>query len=160
MTKHLPKIVVTVPIIIWTLFGFINDNLNPEEIIIGNWKEAHWEYALKSGTSHDDDSISNSVIKEVYELMGKDFKIHNSENWNFMPDGKLEISKKDGSKLVAEWRIKGRGHILAIKYPDYSKEIYDIKELTSNELILNFDIGMELRGIAKLSFKKEKNKLK
>ncbi len=152
--KHLPIFVISLPIIAWSLFLIFSDQISPETQLLGHWKESKWEYA-KNDRNIYSDTIEKSTKDELYELMGDKIKIHQAEKWIFSKNRKLEILKLDGSSVFAKWIIKGRGHILRIVYPDQTEEYYDIKELNNNHLELHFDIGMEVRGIAKLTFDKE-----
>ena len=80
---------------------------------------------------------------------------HEAEYWEFRCDRSLVISKLNGEKLRRRWQLKGRGHVLTIAGDNPADlEVYDVKELNVRELILHYDIGMELRGIARLSFRK------
>ena len=79
---------------------------------------------------------------------------HEAEYWEFSPDGRLVIAKRDGSRLRTRWRLKGRGHVLTVRDPNEGFEIYDVKALDRNELVLNYDVGMEVRGIARLTFRR------
>lgn len=114
---------------------------NPESIIIGQWEEKDWAYEKL-----DD--------KSLLELGIENFKKHEAETWVFKENNTVEFNKGDRLIALAEWHIKGRGHILKIDHSDGTEELFDIKELNDSELVLNFDIGMETRGIAKLIFAK------
>lgn len=114
---------------------------NPEAIIIGQWEEKDWAYEKL-----DD--------KSLLELGIENFKKHEAETWVFKENNTVEFNKGDRLIALAEWHIKGRGHILKIDHSDGTEELFDIKELNDSELVLNFDIGMETRGIAKLIFAK------
>lgn len=114
---------------------------NPESVIIGQWEEKDWAYEKL-----DD--------KSLLELGIEDFKKHEAETWVFNENNTVDFNKGDRLIASAEWHIKGRGHILRIDHSDGTEELFDIKELNDGELVLNFDIGMETRGIAKLVFAK------
>lgn len=114
---------------------------NPELMIIGQWEEKDWAYEKL-----DD--------KSLLELGIENFKKHEAETWVFKENNTVEFNKGDRIIALAEWHIKGRGHILKIDHSDGTEELFDIKELNNSELVLNFDIGMETRGIAKLIFAK------
>lgn len=114
---------------------------NPENLIIGQWEEKDWAYEKL-----DDKSLLDLGLGEI--------KKHEAETWVFNEDNTLAFTQGKDSVATAKWNIKGRGHILRIKHEDGTQELFDIKELNENEMILNFDIGMESRGIAKLVFSK------
>jgi hypothetical protein len=112
---------------------------NPEGVILGKWEETDWTY----------EKIEN---ESVYDLGLAEIKKHEAEQFVFTEDNQVEFYKNGRKTAAATWTIKGRGHILRIDHEDGSMELFDIKELNDDELILNFDIGMETRGIAKLIF--------
>lgn len=128
------------------LFAVLAASPNPEDKILGEWTEVKWEYEKMNNKDFLDYDISQ-------------VKRHESEHWIFLPDKTLLMKKGNQVVSRAEWKIKGRGHILKIVHEDGFQELYDIKELDSGELIVNFDIGMETKGIARLHFEKTKEEL-
>ncbi|WP_143961030.1 lipocalin-like domain-containing protein [Litoribacter populi] len=136
------NIIITAGVIIVSVavsLGFVSNN--PENIIIGDWEEAAWTYEK-----------ANEPSMFYYDLTT--VRKHEAENWIFGDDNTIIFMKNDEVVGKGKWILKGRGHILKLTHEDGHVERYDIKELNDNELILNFDIGMESRGIAKLTFKK------
>jgi len=135
-------LIVTAGVIIVTIgvvLGFTSTS--PDNIIVGEWDEASWTYEKT-----DEPSLFYYDLSTVRK--------HEAEKWIFNEDNTI-IFEKDGEVIgEGNWIIKGRGHILRLTHADGHVERYDIKELTPNEMILNFDIGMETRGIAKLTFTK------
>jgi len=121
------------------ILGFTTTN--PENIILGEWTEDSWTYEK-----------ADSPSMFYYDLTS--VRKHEAEHWVFQDDNTIHFLK-DGELIgKASWIIKGRGHILRLVHEDGHIERYDIKELNDHELVLNFDIGMESRGIAKLTFTK------
>ena len=118
---------------------------NPERVILGKWKETGWSY---------ENIDKNDFVYHDIKLARK----HESESWRFADNNILYFHNGDVISAQALWKIKGRGHILQLTYEDGDTELYDIKELNDHELIINFDIGMESRGIARLVFTKISNK--
>lgn len=119
---------------------------NPERVIIGEWQETGWIY--------------ESVDKNNF--LYRDIKLgrkHESESWRFMRNKKVQFFNGGDVSAEATWKLKGRGHILQITYEDGDEELYDIKELDDDRLEINFDIGMESRGIARLVFIRKQAKL-
>ncbi|WP_114751400.1 hypothetical protein [Pleomorphovibrio marinus] len=142
MYRKLNAILIVIGLSLFLLIAFLGLNVrNPEEVIQGEWEEKDWAY----------EKIEN---KEVLKLGLGEIKKHEAENWKFRSGNSLEFYKE--GKLIAQaaWRIKGRGHILQILHEDGSRELFDIKELNDDEMVLHFDIGMETRGIAKLIFQR------
>jgi len=118
--------------------------LNPEQIITGQWKETGWTY--------ENIDTRNFVYHDI-KLTRK----HEAESWRITSDGRLYFYNGQDIAAEATWKIKGRAHVLQITYEDGSTELYNIKELTNDYMVLNFDIGIESRGIARLVFHKLKN---
>jgi hypothetical protein len=151
---------------VWTLYillfiavvlGFvilIKNAPNPEKIIIGEWQETIWEYEKtnENGESYSLDKLAASVK----DLSGQNLIIHKAEEWEFSPNRRLKLTSEDGEKIVS-WRIKGRGHILQLKYDGSETEQYNLTELTRDRMVLNFDSDIQARGIAKLTFEKKTN---
>lgn len=126
---------------------------SPETIIEGEWKELFWEYekadfnAVSMGKNYEKDS---GYIKHI---AGQDLVIHKAEKWIFQPNGKLILKGNNYSKEI-DWKIKGRGNILELKYDNNNIEHYSLTELQNDKLILNFDTSAHTRGIARLTFEK------
>jgi hypothetical protein len=131
----------------------INAAPSPESVILGEWKELSWEYEKVNKT---EDSIKyKSVTDEVKKIAGENLIIHEAETWHFLPNRRLRLVSDEGEKVV-HWRIKGRGHILQLRYDDDVVENYSLYELDNNRMVLNFEIDLQARGIAKLTFEKIK----
>jgi len=126
---------------------------NPEKNILGDWKEQEWDYEKFDGYSPKDFKKIDGVDLRNYS--DRNLIRHEAEIWRFKKNGDLELVSDQNIVTKAKWNLKGRGHILKIKYADGSFELYDIKELSNTELVMNYDIGMEVRGIAKLRFEKQ-----
>ncbi len=122
---------------------------DPETVILGSWKEVHWEYERVYHSAHIDRAIT-SAPKEVKEMSATDLGIIDAESWVFNPDGSLILSNNH-IKKQASWKIKGRGNILMITYDNNRVERYNIASLTKGKLELNFDTDANIRGIAKVS---------
>ncbi|MDB5271685.1 MAG: hypothetical protein JWO58_52 [Chitinophagaceae bacterium] len=114
---------------------------NPESMIEGQWKETAWSYEKID---------TRDFVYHDIKLLRK----HTAESWKFMTNHQLYFYNGHDIIAKAKWKMKGRGHILQLLYEDGTTETYDIKELNKDELVLNFDIGMESRGIARLVFNK------
>lgn len=125
---------------------------SPEHLLAGQWREAAWSYERLDLPEAEVDSWTSTA--DLVRQMDRRIVRHEAESWRFLPDGTLLISSRDGRTQRAKWRLKGRGHVLTILADRQTGlEVYDIKELNENELVLHYEIGMEVRGIAKLSFR-------
>jgi hypothetical protein len=126
---------------------------DPETMVVGRWQEASWRYEKFDGYSPSEEKWIDGIRLPAYP--SRRVVRHEAEYWEFRPDHTLIISTRSGQKIRARWRLKGRGHVLTVRYPDSDEvEIYDVKELSQNEMVLNYDIGMEVRGIAQLTFRR------
>lgn len=126
---------------------------SPEQLLLGRWTEVDWRYEQLDVAKHEAvrwiDGIAFPVRSEGYIAR------HEAEWWEFAKGGVLRIHKREGELVEAKWRLKGRGHVLRLESPETAQyELYDIKELSRRELILHYDIGMEVRGIARLRFER------
>ena len=123
---------------------------DPEEALLGCWTETGWTYERADQGAEPQTRWNDGVRLRQYP--DRQVLRHEAELWEFRPLGDLAIGDLDGTLDQARWRLKGRGHVLTIRHSEESFEVYDIKELTENKLILHFDMGMEVRGIARLEF--------
>lgn len=124
---------------------------SPEQQLIGHWEESGWAYEKLDAPSA---SLrrSEGIRIEAYE--GRSVALHEAESWDVRADGSLQVTLVDGSRRHARWRLKGRGHVLTLRYADGSAEVYDVKDLDATRMTLHFDLGVEARGIARLSFRR------
>lgn len=131
---------------------------SPEEAILGKWDEIIWEYEMghKKGNAG---TMENAVSNDVKKQLGKHLVIHCSEKWEFFNDGTLRLTGNDSERIVF-WSLKGRGHVLEIKYDDGITEHYNITKLSKNTLVLNFESEIQTRGLAKLTFEKSQPDVK
>ena len=136
-------------LVIFSFLFILQSRPNPEVMISGEWAEVSWKY--EKINSYDNLDFKNHSSEQVKNLVGKDLVIYEAEKWEFLPDGKLKLIGGETVRLV-NWRIKGRGHILQIKYHDGLQENYNISYLKHGKMVLNFDAYAKLRGIAQLTF--------
>jgi len=131
----------------------ISATTNPERQILGEWKEVKWEYEKVNQTDANGASLLQ-MQDDVKQAIGQHLVIHEAETWTFLPNGQLRLSGKVNNKIVS-WRLKGRGHILQIKYDRNQYENYVIDKLDDGTMCLQFETDVQARGIAKLIFSKE-----
>lgn len=138
-----------------TLLGMIRtSSTTPESVILGNWEEVDWKFERTDKATKNSVASQENAVKYVKDVMAQHLVIHEAEHWEFRPNGEL-ILRGDGYEKCVDWCIKGRGHILQIKYDDGGTEHYNITELEDGRLILNFDSDVQARGIARLEFVKK-----
>lgn len=134
-------------------FALISGSKSPEKTIIGKWQEVSWHYE-KVNESDSSSIMSEKLISEyVKRQLGQDLIIHEAETWEFTKDRTLKLSSELHQLKTVDWRMKGRGHILELEYPDHAIEHYDLS-VQGNEMTLQFDIDMQVRGIVKLTFRR------
>ena len=134
------------------LTAFLRTAVNPEKTIVGEWKEMDWEYEKTDkflGSSGIGKSISDLEKAEI----AKDLVIHQAETWTFEPNGNLKLKNEKNAKSV-KWVLKGRGHILQLKYDKGTTENYFLTHLDDHRMVLNLELDNQARGIAKLVFTK------
>lgn len=129
---------------------------NPENLLATQWVESSWEF------EKSDEILPNSRRFEgvrVQAFEGRSFLRHEAEYWRFNQDRSFRIRQKNGREYVGEWRMRGRGHILALRYDNGQEETFEVKELNADELVLHVHLGMEVRGIARLQFVRDERAL-
>jgi len=127
---------------------------SPGSLLHGEWKEIKWEY--ERSADPDSAALYEDVKQDVKQMTGNELVIHQAESWQFFPDGTLQLLTPAGQKFSLSWKLKGRGHILELNNQGV-KEYYNIMQLTDDNLVVNFESDLEVRGIAKLTFKRVKN---
>ncbi len=125
---------------------------SPDNLLRGTWQEESWEYE-KVNQSEKMDSVSGREIAEhVKQLIAQNLVVHRAEQWRFRPDGTLHLLSDQNTTRQLSWKMKGRGHILVLRYDDRMEESYTIAELTDDRMVLHFYTEMQARGIAKITF--------
>lgn len=153
--QNLTNISVIVLFLLIIAIG-INSKLlyHPDTLIVGSWEEKYWQY-VKANDSNKKDSLNSVYIDEVVkEKISKHLVIHKSEEWIFKKNATLIIRKKGSENTIAKWVLKGRGHVLKITYKDNLTELYRLKEINKNKLVLHFENNMHVRGIVEIHLKR------
>lgn len=130
---------------------FLNGD-NPEQLILGKWEEVSWELERV-------DKDRNQVSVQLEELQKKEIYknliIHQAEIWEFLPQKQLMLKQADSeSETKLNWTMKGRGHILELKYKDLPSETYQVYQLNEDELVMYFNFNLQMRGMVKMTFKR------
>ena len=123
---------------------------SPEELLTERWVETSWSFEKASGSRA---SARREGIR-MQALEGHRYFRHEAEYWRFHPDRTFEIKLENGEKQVGRWRLKGRGHVLTLRYASGHQEAFDVRELSEDELVLHAHAGMEARSVARLAFKR------
>jgi hypothetical protein len=155
--------ITTGHIIIVAVFGgmlfsafIFSRNLNsPELMIVGKWKEVEWFYEKSDLPELKDSANGGAIEAALRSTISENLVIHQSEEWNFRPNSTLTLQKEQQSPVDLHWKLKGRGHILKLMYDDEGiLEVYQIKELTENRMVLHFENDIHARGIVKIVFER------
>jgi hypothetical protein len=131
-------------------FAFLFKNVSsPEKVILGEWKETEWRYETSVAFAADIAAASKTNATHP------EFSFHKAEDWSFLPDGRLRLLIAGKEELLT-WCIKGRGHVLQIKYGNDRIENYQLTVLNNERMVLNAESDMQARGIAQLTFERKK----
>jgi hypothetical protein len=130
----------------------------PERQLAGCWGESSWRYERVSepGAAM---GIWNDGVR-LREYPDRRVARHEAEHWEFHPDGHVDILTRDGGRSRARWRLKGRGHVMTLRFPQRADEqsagfeVYRVQELDDERLILHYDVGMQVRGVARIEFRR------
>ncbi len=142
----------TVPIL---LFGaMMLNSTSPEQNILGSWKEVAWEYEKVEKDNENGSLTSKSISESIKREIIQSLIIHEAETWEFLPNGKLRLDKKDQITTPLEWNLKGRGHVLKLKHPDDKTEYYNLQKVNDDEMVLYFNSDIKAKGIVKMVFKR------
>src|SRR5690606_28493089 len=102
---------------------------SPEQLIMGRWEEVEWQFERTDADSTKQDHQK----KELYENM----MIHHAEQWEFRPGKLLTLRQNEhpGDRKL-KWLLKGRGHILELKYGNEKVENFQVHKLTRDTLVV------------------------
>jgi hypothetical protein len=122
---------------------------NPERTLVGKWEEVSWEFErVNVDTALINSDFEQYQRNEIY----KNLIIHHAEVWEFSPEKKLFLNNNPASNI--NWAIKGRGHVLELKYGGAKSESYQVQHLSDDKLVVFFNFDLQIRGIVKMTFKK------
>lgn len=143
--------IIPIGLLSLSMMMFSGDS-SPENAILGKWKEVKWEY--EKVDDHDKLSTNKKEVSDhVKQLLGQDLIIHQSEMWEFLPDGSVFMYDPKGATKNANWKLKGRGHILKLESGKNITEDYNVS-VENNIMTLQFGVDMQIRGIVKLTFER------
>lgn len=136
-------------VLVFMIFSALAEN--PELMLVGEWQEVTWNF--------EDEAVEKTEVNDRWRKHagdGQEFAIHRAETWIFLPDGKLKIKGASVEEQM-RWNLKGRGHILQIKYDNERVENYQLSGLSEQHMVLDLETEVRARGIARLTFQKNKN---
>lgn len=148
IASYLAGLILSVGLIVLLTAGATS----PDSLLVGTWQETSWEYE-KTDLARPADSLTGKEISEgVKRMIAQDMIVHRSEKWQFGPDGSLRLLEGTAPVRRLNWKMKGRGHVLLLRYNDRLEESYTVARLTENQLVLHFYTEMQARGIARITF--------
>lgn len=154
---YLGSLFLVATLVITLIISASTGNLkHPEQLITGTWKEVSWQYDKKDNANDSTVDVPKVLDEQMKESISEGLHIHQSETWTFDKNTNLILEKKNEKPTLLNWRMKGRGHILKLHYDNESKEYYQIRELTKDRLVLNFENNTHARGIVEIVLEKVK----
>lgn len=128
---------------------------SPEDILVGNWSESSWKYERVASPEHKKGACEDSLSSSLKEYLGKSLFLHENETWSFLQNGELHISSPDQTPKILHWRLKGKGDMLVIKDENMNPmEHYKITHINKDSLSLSFELDIQVKGLASMTFKK------
>lgn len=136
-------------------YSFVRINMkSPEDLLVGDWSEHSWKYE-RVASPEQKDALEDSLSNSLKEYLGKSLFLHENETWSFLPNGELHISCSDKEPRVLYWRLKGKGDMLVIKDENKNPmEHYKITYIDKDSLSLSFELDIQVKGLASMTFKK------
>lgn len=125
----------------------------PEARLMGQWKEVSWTYEKVDGAANDLNAGS-SLSEELRNEITRGMVIHESETWQFQPGSALVLRKNGTRNDTLQWKLKGYGHMLELVFGDHHQEVYNVRELKDDELVLQFNNDMIARGVVRIVLKR------
>lgn len=126
---------------------------HPEKRLLGQWKEVSWTYEKIDPTPLEL-STGTTLGQELRNEITKGLVIHESETWRFAPGSELVLHKNGARNDTLQWKLKGHGHMLQLVFNDTHQEVYQLRKLKEDEMVLQFNNDMIARGVVKIVFKR------
>lgn len=125
----------------------------PESRLIGDWQEVSWSYE-KVDADRSLMGSSSALGEELRDEITRGLVIHESETWQFGPGSSLVLRKSGARNDTLSWKLKGHGHMLQLVFGDDHQEVYKVRELKNDEMVLHFNNDMIARGVVRIVFKR------
>jgi hypothetical protein len=116
---------------------------NPERSIVGDWKAISHEY------------VKSDAGAAMSHLESNNAELPAADTWRFNENNTLYFIKGDKVIDSAEWKLKGRGHLVSILYHERATEKYQIRQLSKEELVIYYNLKKDIRAIAKIEFQRQ-----
>lgn len=116
---------------------------SPERSIVGDWKAITHEY------------VKADAGAAISHLESNNAELPAADTWRFNENNSLYFIQDQKIIDSAEWRIKGRGHLVNILYHERQPERYQIRQLSKEELVIYYNLRKDVRAIAKIEFQRQ-----
>ena len=124
---------------------------SPENFLVGAWNERTWNYERRPSLNKED----SKVTLPTHVQLNKGLLLHEHEKWEFLEDGTLQIVDEMENVHPYKWYLKGKGDVLLIKDQENQVlEHYKITHLDKDSMVLNFELDIQVKGLARLTFKR------
>lgn len=119
----------------------------------GQWQEVSWNYEKVDGQELGL-GAGSTIGEELRKEITKGLVIHESETWRFEPGASLVLHKSGERNDTLKWKLKGHGHMLQLVFGDHHQEVYQVRELKDDMMVLQFNNDMIARGVVRIVFKR------
>lgn len=133
--------------------GVLLTGTRPDTQLLGSWEEVSCTYEKMDPTPLDV-TTGMSIGQELRNEITKGLVIHGSETWNFEPGAALVLQKNSSPNDTLQWKLKGHGRMLELVYGDQHQEVYKVRELKDDQIVLQFNNDMIARGVVSIILKR------
>ncbi|MCC5929750.1 MAG: lipocalin family protein [Cyclobacteriaceae bacterium] len=116
---------------------------NPERSIVGDWKAISHEY------------VKADAGAALSHLESHNAELPVADTWRFKENNTLYFIYNHKIIDSAEWKLKGRGHLVSIVYHGREPEKYQIRQLSKEDLVIYYNLKKDVRAIAKIEFQRQ-----
>lgn len=125
-----------------------------ERNLLGSWQKESLDFERVNVEGHE---IRSMILQAQDSEVSHKLIVDKIDMWKFSSDNLKIINNTKEENNHLTWKLKGRGHILEITDTrTKSVESYQIQELSNDKLVVFANIDLQVRGIVKITFKKNK----
>lgn len=123
-----------------------------ERNLIGSWQKESLNFERVNVEGHE---IRSMILRAQDNEVSHKLIVDKIDMWKFSSDNLKIINNTKEENNHLTWKLKGRGHILEITDTKTNNvESYQIQELSNDKLVVFANIDLQVRGIVKITFKK------
>lgn len=125
-----------------------------ERDLIGSWQKESLDFERVNVEGHE---IRSMILQAQDNEVSHKLIVDKIDMWKFSSDNLKIINNTKEENNHLTWKLKGRGHILEITDTKTNNvESYQIQELSNDRLVVFANIDLQVRGIVKITFKRNK----